>query len=93
MLSFRWNVFAIVAAALLLSSCSQRLDFNECLQEYAAKGNTQQLVRWGYTLCKTASDEAVSRKKRLEALCAVKEIPTTPTEVGFRLVVAQCQRE
>ena len=86
-------ISVLVFGMLMISSCSRRVDFDECVQTYAIKGNTQNLVRWGYAFCKTASDKAASAEKRREALCAVKEIPNTPTEIGFRLVVQQCQRK
>lgn len=87
-----WLAFSVLLLVTpVIFGCSQRIDFDECVQTYAAKGNTQNLVRWGYAFCKTASDEAASAEKRRVALCAVKQIPSTPTEVGFRLVVQQCQ--
>lgn len=87
------TISVLVLATPMILSCSRRIDFDECVQTYAVKGNTQNLVRWGYAFCKTASDKMVSNEKRREALCAVKAIPNTPTEIGFRLVVQQCQRK
>lgn len=87
------TICVLLSAAPMILSCSRRIDFDECIQTYAVKGNTQNLVRWGYAFCKTASDKNASAEKRREALCAVKEIPNTPTEIGFRLVVQQCHRK
>jgi hypothetical protein len=87
------TISVLISTAPVILSCSPRIDFDECVQTYATKGNTQNLVRWGYAFCKTASDDTATAEKRREALCAVKQIPNTPTEIGFRLVVQQCQRK
>jgi hypothetical protein len=84
---------AVAALCLALFGCSSGhtpKNLDECLTDLAAKGATPQLVRWGYTLCKQAVDEKLAAKSQEAARCAVAHIPTTPTEVGFRLIAEQC---
>jgi hypothetical protein len=77
---------------LLLPSCSPSISKDDCVSEYAQKGGTEQIVRWGYQLCNIATDPSKSGEDRSNALCAVKNIPSTPTELAFRQVLAECRK-
>lgn len=83
---------AIAASFLVLASCAPSIDKESCISEYAQRGGTEQIVRWGYQFCRIAADESKSSKERSDALCAVKKIPSTPTELAFRQVVAECRK-
>jgi hypothetical protein len=80
-----------VSACLLAASCAVGLDRDRCISEYAQRGGTEQIVRWGYQLCSVATDESRSGEERARAVCAVKKIPQTPTELAFRQVIAECR--
>jgi hypothetical protein len=73
-----------------LASCSGEIGRDECIANYAHKGSTDQIVRWGYELCDVATDANLSAKDRDDALCAVKKIPSTPSELAFKQVVGEC---
>ena len=67
-----------VSACLLNASCAVGLDRDRCISEYAQRGGTEQIVRWGYQLCNVSTYESRSSDERARAICAVKKIPQTP---------------
>ena len=79
-------------ASMLLTSCNSNISRESCVSDYAQKGGTEQIVRWGYQLCTIATDAKESSTDRSNALCAVKKIPSTPTELAFRQVIAECRK-
>lgn len=91
------NAFQRLTAPLLLvcfcslASCSGAISRDECISKYAQRGGTDQIVRWGYQLCAMATDVKSSAKDRAEALCAVRKIPSTPSELAFRQVIGECR--
>ena len=83
----------LASVCVLIASCADGLDRERCISEYAQRGGTEKIVRWGYQLCSVAADESRSDEERAGAICAVKRIPQTPTELAFRQVVAKCRRK
>jgi hypothetical protein len=83
---------ACFASLLAFTACQQRpVDRDACVSKYAQRGGTDQIVRWGYQLCAQAADPANSPLEREQAMCALEMIPTTPSEIAFRAVVARCR--
>lgn len=81
-----------IGSLLVLTACQQGpIDRDACVAKYAQRGGTDQIVRWGYQLCAQAADPAKTPIEREQAMCALKMIPTTPSEIAFREVVAHCR--
>lgn len=91
----RWTFRATICIAVLgaLPACSQGpIDRDECVSKYAQRGSTEKIVRWGYGLCTIAADPNRTPREREHAICAIKMIPNTPTEIGIQAVWADCQK-
>lgn len=83
-----------IAALATLPACQQQpIDRDECVATYAQRGGTDKIVRWGYQLCARAADVQRTPVEREQAMCAVKMIPSTPSEIAFRAVVADCLKK
>ena len=90
------NVLRLIGILVLAScaaSCTNEIDNDKCITDYAQKGGTDQIVRWGYQLCGMATDAASSAKERDDALCAVRKIPSTPSELAFKQVIKECREK
>ena len=88
-----YGQLALCVAALALGACQQQpISRDDCVAKYAQRGGTDRIVRWGYQLCAQASNPQESPERREQAICAVKAIPNTPSEIGFRAVVARCRK-
>lgn len=98
-MSMRWilgtaPLALCIAALVALPACQQQpINKDECVAKYAQRGGTDQIVRWGYQLCARAADPQRAPLERKQAICAIKMIPSTPSDIAFRAVVADCLKK
>ena len=86
------TAFVLFAIAAIGALSAHPSGVQDCIDNFAIKGGTNQIVVWGHQMCATAFDQKETAEKRAWALCAIREIPDIRADQAFRVVSDRCYK-
>ena len=82
----------LIAMAVFHVFAARPASLQDCIEDFALKGGTNQFVIWGHQMCATAFDQNESSGKREWAFCTILEIPKVRADQALRIVSDQCYK-